>query len=42
MPIEVIMAINAECNIEEFNPATTDLVLGKEKAKTVGEPIPPF
>jgi hypothetical protein len=42
MPKEIIMAINAECNIEEFNPATTDLVLGKVKAKTVGKPILPF
>jgi hypothetical protein len=42
MPKEVIMVINAECNIEEFNPTTTDLVLDKVKAKIVGKHILPF
>jgi hypothetical protein len=42
MTKEVIMAVNAECNIEEFNPTTTDLILGKVKAKTVGKHILPF
>jgi hypothetical protein len=42
IPKEVIIEVNAECNIEEFNPTTTNLVLGKVKNKMVGKPILPF